>query len=165
MTATKIVVIVLVLVVVLFAVLAVSGLRTNARLPKTDENNFEPGQYPTMGALNGVLAPFAPKLDLAKKTFDLTSTNSATPIRVAVPKDESNKFRNAKFHLTPASASGCARIEYKAPDGDGDKLNDQKWQLTGDNLKPVSFTILQSGGTLTFTRDAFPGQPCVVELQ
>jgi hypothetical protein len=165
MTGTKIVVIVLVLIVVLFIVLAVWGSSTNASAPKTNEDNFNPGQYPILGAFNGVLAPFAPKLDLAKKTFDLTSTNPATPIRVAVPKDDSHKFRNAKFHLTPASARGCARIEYKAPDGDGDKLNDQKWPRSGDNLTQVSFTILQSGGTLTFTRDASPPQPCVVELQ
>jgi len=74
MTGTKIVVIVLVLIVVLFIVLAVWAPSTNASAPKTNEDNFNPGQYPCW-AHSMSARPLCPKLDLAKKTFDLTSTN------------------------------------------------------------------------------------------
>lgn len=157
----KVVLIVLVVIAVLFVVLVVWGSR-----PKTDENTFEPKQHSWLDGFNGVLAPFGPKLDLTKKTFDLSSTSSAVPVQVTIPKDESHKFRNAKFRITPG---GCARMEYKAPDGDGDQLNDQPYPYTKQGAKndpaQASFTILQSGGTLTFIHNAPPPQHCVVELE
>jgi hypothetical protein len=164
MTATKVVLIVLVVIVVLFVVLVVSGSRRSASGPKTDENTFDPKQHSTLDAFNGVLAPFGPKLDLTKKTFDLSSTSSAVPVQVTIPKDESHKFRNAKFRITPG---GCAQMKYQAPDGDGDRLNSQPYPKQGTKYDPTqaSFTILQSGGTLTLIHNTPPPQHCVVELE
>ena len=160
----KVVVVVLVLIVVLFIVLAVWGSSKNASEPKPTSDAFNSQPHPALESFNGMLAPFAPKLELAKKTFDLSNVSPAVAVSVTIPKDESHKFRIAKFHL---SQSGCARMEYKAPDNDGgDSLNDQKWP-GNKKVDPTqaSFTILQSGGTLILTHNAFPTQPCVVQLQ
>jgi hypothetical protein len=161
----KVVVIVLVVIAILFIVFAIRGSSANASGPKT-KDDFHPKDYPTMDAFNGVLAPFAPKLALAQKTFDLSRVNPGSSVGVTVPPDKDHKFRNAKFNLTPTSIPKCAQIEYKAPDGDGDKLNDQKWPTDDDkDVTHVSFTILQSGGLITFTRNTPAQQPCIVQLQ
>ena len=167
---TKVVVILLVVIVVVFIVLVVWGSSTNASIKTTndskrDAHDFNSQPHSTMSAIDDVLAPFGPKLALTQKTFDLSRTNPPSSFGVTVPADKDHKFRTAKFSLTATSATGCAQIEYKAQDGDGDQLNDQKWPQKDDtNLRQVSFTILQAGGNITFTRIS-QLQPCIVQLE
>jgi hypothetical protein len=169
MTGMKILSIVLVFVVVLFIGFVVWG--TSPKVGQTtDPHVFNKQPHPILGALNGVLAPFSPKLDLTQKTFDLSSASPISPVVVKIPADTDHKFRISKFHLTPASVSGCAKIEYKAPNDDGDELgkvlpNPQQWPGSSDDPTQVSFTILQSGGNITFTHQGPPLQRCIVQLE
>lgn len=155
MTATKVVFIVLIVIVVLFIALAVWG-STNAKKPQPTPDKL-------LDSFNELLSPFAPKLALAQKSFDLSKVGSGASIPVTIPKDASQNFRIAKFNISPP---GCARMEYQTADGKGGDLHDQSYPKQGTKPDPAqaSFTILASGGTLTITHAAAPPQPCVVKL-
>jgi hypothetical protein len=151
MTATKVVLIVLVLIVVLFVVLAVGGFRL-----KIDEGNFSTNS--TLAAFNGVLAPFAPKLqakDLRPPlaTFNLSST---AHYQERVLPDSGHKFRQGRFTVQP---DNCAHLVY-VPSGSNlsDKLKKQQ-----EYPKQSTFTIFEEGGTLTIDRAS--AGPCEVILQ
>jgi hypothetical protein len=164
MSATKITLIVLALCAVLFIVVLIWGSGTNAS-EKNLKNNFDPSCYPTLASVNQMLAPFAPKVDLKDKTFDLSRATPTTPIRVQIPKDDSHKFRNAKFQITPG---GCAHIEYRDPSSNDSNLNDQPYPKPGAKFDPTqaSFVVLQSGGNLTLNHaSSAMVQECVARLQ
>jgi hypothetical protein len=143
MSSTKGALIVFALCAALFIVLIYMGVG--------QENKPAGNSHPNLAALNGMLGPLAPKLDLKDKVFNVPPT----PLRVAVPTDENHSYRKATFQLTPER---CATITYDDPQGQVANLNHQSYP------NQAYLIIQKSGGTLTLTRTSSL-RPCAVRLE
>jgi hypothetical protein len=156
---TKFLLIVLILIVALFVVF-VWGAVKHSNEPKN-----KAGQDPTLSALNGLLAPFGPKLKTTQLRPALATFNLQTQAEydVQVSEDSDHKFRQAKFVVQPKN---CANAVY-TPSGNNipSALNPQNSDRSQD-ANEFTFTILEGGGKLTITRSrSYPIGPCEVQLQ
>jgi len=173
MSATKVVLIVLVLIVVLFVVLAVRGAGTN-RKP------FDPFKLDQFSKLGDLFGPPGPKLrpseltphplplrrlhpapEVAPDKFILSAGDMPTMFDVA--PDSKHQFRQATFVINRfVDSQSCAKIVYQSADG----RNEQTWPSEKvehpKNPKKVTFHILGPGGSLTFT---LPPPDCTVQLE
>lgn len=182
MTATKVLVIVLILIAVLFVVLAVWGAGNNGPRPKADSpppSNFNADSYPLIGSLGSFFGSSSPKLTANELTPDPPPIRRAhglaepagkfvlsmgdQPTRFDVPADSKDKFRKATFSVLK---QGCADIEYETADGSGGKLRDQKWTSTVEphpkDPTKAEFQIPSAKGSLTIT---FHSPGCTVQLE
>jgi hypothetical protein len=158
-SATKVVIILLVIVAVVFAVLVVLG-------PRASPENFQAAApHPVLDSFNEILAPFAPKvavtsLSPSQKTFDLSSTSQYS---VKILPDRSHAFRKANFVVSPAKS--CARMVYTASGGNGDDpLKSQASDQDPKHPDQFSFVIAKGGGTLVIQRKQQQPGACVVVL-
>jgi len=169
MSATKVVILVLVLVAALFVVLAVWGAgnnrsQTTSGDPNKDAQNFS--APPLLDRLNGVVAGFAPRLDAghlepSSTVFDLGKQNHYS---VQVLSNSSHKYRQAKFKIEPPD--GCAHLAYTEAASDTPDSLKQQDSLKAKDPNQFSFTIGAQGGTLTLDRKpATPARPCTVQLE
>lgn len=190
MSATKILVIVLLLFAALFVGVVVYGVGKNASVKTTgnskqDAKNFKIEEYHGVEILSRLLKPrfaciilpavfcftYAPKLEPEQmkqglRIFDRGSHPQFNlqfqPITIQIFPDNDHKFRKATFVVTPAD---CAIIEYKA-EGDVDpNLKEQKWPSEESQKRDkTTFWILKTIGTVTLSRKFLPG-PCTVALE
>ena len=166
MSATKLFIVALVVIVVIFVVFVLMGPRDKSTVTA---DNFSPKDYPALGSMNSMLAPFAPKLAAKSlmpptRTFDLSAAPS---YRVEVLPDSSKKFRQAEFSAIPSKH--CGLVTYTPADKSGlDKGEPQDSEHSGskDHPERFSFTVLSSGGTLELKRRFPPAPgPCIYTLQ
>lgn len=143
----KLLVVILVLVAALYVVSVTMGPGDGGPMP--------PEWLKKWGSAEAV-----PKLELAKKSFALTTSGA----KVEIPPGDA-PFRKAVFHLK----SGIARLVYKVPPEAESKvekdLREQKIDLPdpkADDPRRGTLMILKVGGTLTLTA---VGGPAAVELE
>jgi hypothetical protein len=158
---TKFLLIVLILIVALFVVFVWGAVK------HSNERKNNAGQDPTLSALNGLLAPFGPKLKTTQLQPALATFNLQTQAEydVQVSEDSDHKFRQAKFVVQPKKA--CANAVY-TPSGNNIPYALKRPQNSDDSqdANEFTFTILEGGGKLTITRSrSYPIGPCEVQLQ
>jgi hypothetical protein len=169
MSATKIVVIVLVLIAVLFVAFVVWGLAKPG--PKMTAKDFNKQKPPSLVSwFHQVLGSGGPKLDAAHMypsltTFDLQKQAAYT---IKVLSDDDHPVRQARFKVFPPG-NACAHMIFKpinAPQG-LDKAQDTDDPDAGiKNRNDVTFSIPKGGGTLTIGREVpLSAPPCTVALQ
>ena len=105
MSGTKIFFILLVLILIVFIAIEVVGAGKNGSKPAAGYSKCPGSPFCSLSSMSG---SFGTKLDLKKKTFNLTQ---ASPhISVAVPPDDTNSFREAAFKFQ--QGSNCATVSY-----------------------------------------------------
>ena len=175
MSGTKIFFIILVLVLIVFIAIEVVGVGKNNSKPSAGFTKCPGSPFCSLNSMGG---SFGTKLDLKKKTFNLTQANPS--ISVLVPPDNDNSFREAAFKFQ--QGSNCATVSYKSnsvcnpdppvPDcgsssddeptkGSECNLKYQKWPCP--NVKGKIYAV-KNGGTLTIDLNS-PATSCVVVLQ
>lgn len=171
MSSVKTLLVILILISILFVIFLVGGLGKGEpnNDPKAGAKDFNSQPHPTWKSLNGILAPFGPKLKARElqpslAVFDL---QAGPHYSVRILPDSDHKFRQAKFTVRPSKA--CMRISYEAlgsvpdhmsktqslPDPDDDKTSNE-----------FTLTIFSGGGTLTVDRSSpYASLPCKISLQ
>jgi len=146
----KILIVVLIVIAVLFVVLMVWGAGNNSSQSATDAKSFKPTSMLT--GLNGLLAPFAPKVASTQFQPALATCNlqSKQTCAITIAADSSHTFRQAAFKVQPAK---CADVLYQSSPGDASSGLPGK-QDSSDAKDPsaFTFTVLKGGGALTITR-------------
>jgi hypothetical protein len=178
MSATKVVLIVLVLIIVLFVVLAVWGAGINGK-PTNDWHAFKADSHPAIGKLGDLFGPPGPRLKPGELTPDppplkRMHPGSATtpdkfilsagdqPTKFDISPDSKDEFRQATFTVT---RQGCATLEYGTADGSGGKLKDQNWPHDGEDPKnptKAKFQVLSAKG---FLRVTFLTSDCTLQME
>jgi hypothetical protein len=177
MSATKVMIVVLVLFVAAFVVIIVMGAKTNGTPPKQNDPNQASQTFNSspLSGLGSLLANFGPKVSPKQLTPAITTFNLAANqnVTLKVAADSSNEFRNATFQMQQASGSPCASITYQAlnpPAQLASQLGNQ-CNLGGGNCQsgsnPYKFvvTVLNGGGTITLQRNRASSGACTVKLQ
>jgi len=170
MSATKIVVIVLVLMAVVFVVLVVwgSGNHQDSSMTPAEFNKQKPPSL--VSWFHEMFGSRGPKLDAAhmfpsRTTFDLQKQSVYT---VKVLSDDDHPMRQARFKVLPPG-NGCARMKFEPinPPPKMDHAQDTDDPDAGiKNRNDVTFSIPKNGGTLTVAREnAMSTPPCTVALQ
>ena len=122
--------IVLILLAVIFVVVVVLGAGTNktqsapSKPDPTFAENYSPPSWSQ--TLNGMLAPFGPKLKLQNNTFKVGP--NLPPVKIAVPANNPSALsvalfghstRKATFSVKQPPSNPCAGIVYQAPSSAG----------------------------------------------
>ncbi|WP_414896633.1 hypothetical protein [Rhodovulum sp. YEN HP10] len=110
-----------------------AGLMTGRGTGPPDPENFSaPGWT---GALDRLVAPFRPRLDLPQTRFVFTEAGS-----IELPRISGEAMRRASF-----AVEGRARLVYSCPGCDGDQV----WPEEGTrDFGKVSFAVFPSGGRI-----------------
>ena len=176
MSATKILIIVLVVIAVLFVVLMVWGINSNSKasmgMPANTGNSTKSGNFTPedankfapdsmMSGLSGILAPFATKLDPKQMQPALTACNprAKQTCVIEILPDPKHNLRQSKFKVQPETKPACAHLVYQSSGSE-----DPKTQDSNDAKNPSEFTfaIFKEGGTLKIDRST---GSCQVSLE
>jgi hypothetical protein len=178
----KIMIVVLVVFVIAFVVLTITGGNTNKSHSNTTADNFQITDYPAVNALGSAIGAFAPKLTVAQIQPQLASFNfppqsfppqNSFQFHFSVLPDSSHPFRSAKFQMQAANGHPCAEVHYVAtnpPEALSTSLGDQdtlkaKTPATATSVSPP-VVVLSNGGAVTISRNpGYAGVGCLVTLQ
>jgi len=163
-SATKVVIILLVIVAVVFAVVVLRGPRDSS--PETPEA-FISEKHNTLDSMNNLLARFAPKvaaksLDPSTQVFNL-ALSPKYPVTVLA--DPSQKFRQLAFTAIPSKL--CATVTYSPSDKSGlNRDQDSEHSGSKDHLDRFAFVLLSGGGQLEVRRATEQTSgTCIITLQ
>jgi hypothetical protein len=176
MSATKVLIIVLVLISILFVVVVVWGAGTNKQ--PGSASTFRPESYPAISSLGTLFGPPGPTLKASELTPDppplkhLHGSVAAgkfmlsagdQPMKFEIAADRKDQFRQAAFKVTGQTCE----IDYSTADGSGGKLQKQQWggperkNVDAKNPNVAKFQILSAQGRLTFSLPS----GCTVQLE